>query len=53
MHARVQVCAKLSALTDELWRAGDPVLKNPTAHTVRKPLLVPDLCLFCKGHAVS
>ena len=30
----MQVCARLSALTDELWQAGDPVLKCPTAHTV-------------------
>ena len=33
----LQVCAKLSALTDELWRAGDPVLKSPTVHTVSFP----------------
>ncbi|DBA67446.1 TPA: hypothetical protein ACH3X2_001730 [Trebouxia sp. C0005] len=33
------VCARLSALTDELWQAGDPVLKSPTAHTVTTLLL--------------
>ena len=31
----LQVCAKLSGMTDELWRAGDPVLRSPTVHTVR------------------
>ena len=31
----LQVCAKLSAMTDELWKAGDPVLRSPTVHTVR------------------
>ena len=40
----MQVCARLSALTDELWQAGDPVLKSPTAHTVSSFVLCVLLC---------
>ncbi|KAL3154514.1 hypothetical protein ABBQ32_013975 [Trebouxia sp. C0010 RCD-2024] len=33
------VCVKLSAMTDELWKAGDSVLRSPTVHTVTTLLL--------------
>ena len=45
----MQVCARLSALTDELWQAGDPVLKSPTAHTVRFFVLCVQL-LYSSAH---